>query len=57
MNNEERTPEQEDPQASGGPEDHEADPSTGPGPRGNQDIDPERVERVEEDLDRASGAH
>ena len=30
-----------------------SNPTTGPGPRGNQDIDPGRVENVEEDLDRA----
>lgn len=28
------------------------DPSQGPGPRGNQDIDPDRVGKTEEDLDR-----
>lgn len=28
------------------------DPSEGPGPRGNQELDPDRVEKVREDMDR-----
>lgn len=28
------------------------DPSEGPGPRGNQDVDQDRVSKAEEDLDR-----
>lgn len=44
---------QEGPKASGDASDHEVDPAEGPGPRGDQEVDPERVERVEEDLDRA----
>lgn len=43
---------QEDPQASGDASDHEVNPADDPGPRGNQEPDPERVDRDEEDLDR-----
>lgn len=53
MNEERRTDEaREDPKASGDASDHEADPAENPGPRGNQDIDRERVGGDEEDLDR-----
>ena len=33
----------------------EANPAENPGPRGNQEVDPERVERGVEDLDRTGG--
>lgn len=31
---------------------HEVNPADDPGPRGNEEIDPERLRRAEEDLDR-----
>ena len=43
----------EDPKAGGDASDHEVNPASNPGPRGNQEIDPERVDRGEEDLGRA----
>jgi hypothetical protein len=39
----------EEPQAG----DHEVDPAENPGPRGNEDVDEERLKRDEEDLGRA----
>jgi hypothetical protein len=33
--------------------DREVDPAENPGPRGNQEPDPERVDRERDDLDRA----
>jgi hypothetical protein len=42
-------------QASGDEASREADPASGPGPRGNPEADPERVERDEEDLNRVAG--
>jgi len=47
-----RDPAHEDPVASGDTSDHEVDPADDPGPRGNPEVDPERVDRGEEDLDR-----
>lgn len=41
-----------DEHAEGVPE-REVDPASNPGPRGNQEADPERTSRGEEDLERA----
>jgi hypothetical protein len=49
----------EEPERSSPPEetagDREVDPSQDPEPRGNPGIDPKKVERVEEELDKISG--
>jgi hypothetical protein len=42
-------------EASTGPRTREADPAEDPGPRGNQDVDSERLEREEEDAERTLG--
>ena len=53
MNEENRQEETTEPtRASGGPDEHQVDPAENPGPRGNQEVDPERLDRDEEDLDR-----
>ena len=45
--------EREPDQAREEPPDREVDPAGDPEPRGNPDVDEERVEQGEEDLDRA----
>jgi hypothetical protein len=41
------------PDRSEEPAEREVNPAESPGPRGNPEVDPERVERDHEDLDRA----
>jgi hypothetical protein len=49
----------EEPERSSPPEepagDREVEPSENPGPRGNPERDPEKIEKVVEELDRISG--